>query len=204
MDNLKKILVDEKTRLENLCAFARQKFVQVASPGMVQKTIKNQNGEDRLISYIDLDKFTPAQKEQFDLACEKINEMRARLCVFDSFIKSNVPQATVESYNQYIPSFDEFKDLEIPCSNIELNENMEIKKYNIRVGSYSIESPRNMKFEEYAQLYTESLSKILLNSLGNGLSQEQAMKEIVNSCSDVYLNPPQSDVSEDLDSEVVR
>ena len=61
-----------------------------------------------------------------------------------------------------------------------------------------------MKFEEYAQLYTESLSKILLNSLGNGLSQEQAMKEIVNSCSDVYLNPPQSDVSEDLDSEVVR
>ena len=30
------------------------------------------------------------------------------------------------------------------------------------------------------------------------------MKEIVNSCSDVYLNPPQSDVSEDLDSQVVR
>ena len=42
MDNSKKILVDEKIRLENLCAFARQKFVQVASPGMVQKTIKNQ------------------------------------------------------------------------------------------------------------------------------------------------------------------
>ena len=204
MNNVITILSDEKTRLENLSAYARQRLAEVSSVAIVQKPTKDQNGEERLVSYIDLDMFTPEQKQQFDLACSKSTEMRARLCVFDNYVKSMVPQSTIQSYNQHIPSLEEFKDVTIPCSNIELDDNMEFTKSSVRVGPYNIESPREMPFDQYAQLYTSSLSKVLLNSLGNGLTQEQAMQELAKSCSEVYLNPPRLQSQDELNSGMTK
>lgn len=200
MNNATAILSDEKLRLENLNDYARQRLAEVSSIALVQKTAKDQNGEERLVNYIDLDMFTPEQKQQFDVACNKYREVRARLCVFDNYVKSMVPQATTQSYNQHITSLDDFKDLTIPCSSIELDENMEFTKSSVRVGPYNIESPREMSFEQYAQLYTNSLFKVLINSLGNGLTEEQLMQEMSKICSEIYLNPPQLQVQEELSS----
>lgn len=202
MDNAITILSDEKTRLENLRVYAAQRLHEVSSVATVQKTCKDQNGEERLVNYINLDMFTPEQKQQFELACSQYTEMRARLCVFDNYVKSMVPQSTIQSYNQYVPSLEEFKDVIIPCNNLEFDDNMNFTRSSIRVGSYNIESSREMTFEQYAQLYTSSLSKILLNSLGNNLSQEQAIQELAKSCSEIYLNPPQS--TEELDSDMTK
>lgn len=200
MNNAIAILSDEKIRLETLNNYARQRLIEASSMALVQKTVKDQNGEERIVNYIDLDMFTPEQKQQFDVACNKYKEVRARLCVFDNYVKSMVPQSTIQSYNQHVTSLEEFKDVTLPCSSIELDENMEFTKSSVRVGPYNIESPREMAFEQYAQLYTNSLSKVLMNSLGNGLTQEQLMQEMSKICSEIYLNPPQLQAQEELSS----
>lgn len=201
MDNAITILSNEKIRLENLSAYARQRVAEVSSVAIVQKTIKDQNGEDRIVNYIDLEKFTPEQKQQFDLVCSRSKEIRARLSVFDNFVKSMAQQTNV---NQYVEPLEEFKDVKIPCSNIDLDDNMQFTKGSIRVGPYNIESPLEMTFDQYAELYTSSLSKGLLNSLGNGLTIEQAMGELAKVCTEVYLHPPQIQVTEELNSGISK
>ena len=198
------ILTDEKIRLENLNEYARQKLIAASSIALVQKSVKDQNGEKRLASYIDLDMFTPEQRQKFDVARNKYIEMSARLCVFDNYIKSMVPQSTIQFYNQEVTPLEEFKDVIIPCSCIELDDNIEFTKSSIRVGPYNIESPREMPFEQYAQLYTNSLSKVLINSLGNSLTQEQLMQEMSMICSEIYLNSPHVQQQDELNPEMSK
>lgn len=187
MDNAIMILSDEKQRLESCVAFSSQKLQEIYAPAIVQRPGKDLKGQDVMISYIDIDRFTPEQREQFDKYSKVVTEHRARLCVLENYIKGLVPQETVQSYNQYVQSVEDFKGVSVPCNNIDLNEKGEFSKFSIKVGPVNVESPQEMTFEQFSQLYTSSLSNVLIRSLGEGLSQEEAMQQLQSACAEVYL-----------------
>lgn len=191
MNNAVTILSNEKQRLERCVDHTRQKLHEVYAPAIVQRPSKNLQGEDVMVSYIDIDKLSQEQREQFDHYSKLNDENRARLCVFDTFVKSLTPEETVSSYNQYVEPLEKFKGVTIPGTVIDLDEKMNFSKFGIKVGPYVVESKEHMTLEEYSSLYTSSLNNILMRSLGNGLSEQEAMQQIQNACIEVYLHPVQ-------------
>lgn len=195
MDNAIMILSDEKQRLENCVALASQKLQEIYAPAIVQRPSKDLQGQDVMISYIDIDRFTPEQREQFYRYSKVAKEQRAKLCVFENYVKGLVPQETVQSFNQYVQPMDDFKGVSVSCNNIDLDEKGEFSKFSIKVGPVNVESPQEMTFEQYSQLYTSSLSNILIRSLGEGLSQGQAMQQLQSACAEVYLQQKKETMS---------
>lgn len=191
MNNAVTILSNEKQRLERCVDYTRQKLHEIYAPVLVQRPSKNLQGEDIMVSYIDIDKFTPEQREQFDHYSKLGDENRARLCVFDTYVKSLTPKETIESYNQYVEPLEKFKGVTIPGTVIDVDEKMNFSKFGIKVGPYVVESKEHMTLEEYSALYTTSLNNVLRRTLGNGLSEQEAMQQIQNACAEVYLHPVQ-------------
>lgn len=191
MNNAITILSNEKQRLESCIDYTRQKLHEIYVPAIIQRPSKNLQGEDVMVSYIDVDKLSQEQREQFDYYSKFDNENRARLCVFDTFVKSLTPEETVSSYNQYVEPLEKFKGVTISSTVIDLDEKMNFSRFGIKVGPYVVESKEHMTLEEYSSLYTSSLNNILMRSLGNGLSEQEAMQQIQNACTEVYLHPVQ-------------
>lgn len=191
MNNAVTILSNEKQRLESCIDYTRQKLHEIYVPAIIQRPSKNLQGEDVMVSYIDVDKLSQEQREQFDYYSKFDNENRARLCVFDTFVKSLTPEETVSSYNQYVEPLEKFKGVTISSTVIDLDEKMNFSRFGIKVGPYVVESKEHMTLEEYSSLYTSSLNNILMRSLGNGLSEQEAMQQIQNACTEVYLHPVQ-------------
>lgn len=191
MNNAVTILSNEKQRLERCVDYTRQKLHEIYAPAIMQRPSKNLQGEDVMVSYIDIDKLSQKQREQFDHYSKLNDENRARLCVFDTFVKSLTPEETVSSYNQYVEPLEKFKGVTIPGTVIDLDEKMNFSKFGIKVGPYVVESKERMTLEEYSSLYTSSLNNVLMRSLGNGLSEQEAMQQIQNACIEVYLHPVQ-------------
>lgn len=189
MDNATTILFEEKQRLENCVALARERFLQVSAPAMVQRPQKNPlTGEDVMVSYIELDRFTPEQREQFDIHAKSVEEHRARLCVFENFIKEIPPQTRGQSFEQYVSPLDKYKNVSISCNCVELDEKGEFTKYSIKVGSMMVESPKNMTLDEYQHLYTTNLGRqLLLTSIEDELSVPELIQQFRNACREVYL-----------------
>ena len=189
MDNITRILFEERKRLENCVTYSSERVLQVSAPATYQIPQKNHlTGEDVMVSYIDLDRFTPEQREQFDTCVKRDKEHRARLCVFENFVRGMTPQATVQSFNRYVSPLHEINDVSIPCNCIGLDDKGSFSKYSIKVGGNLIESPKEMSFDNYRQLYVSSLSNLLQMSLGNGLSDQEIRQELQNACAEVYLN----------------
>lgn len=189
MNEAVKILFEERQRLENCVNYSREKCLQVAAPATYQ--VQNDNpltGEDVMVSYIDLDRFTPEQRQQFDTCVKTDKEHRARLSVFENFVKGMTPQATVQSFNRYVSPLHEFNNVSIPCNCIGVDGKGTFTKYSIKVCGKLIESPKDMTFDTYRQLYISSLSSLLQMSLGNGLSEQEIRQELQNACAEVYLN----------------
>lgn len=194
MDNVPTILSEEKQRLENCVAISREKFLQVSAPAIVQRPQRNPlTGEDVMVTYIELDKFTPEQREQFEAHSKRIEEQRARLCVFDNFIKGMTPPETVQSFNQYVSPLEEYENVTISCNCVNLDEKGNFTKHSIKVGPILVDSPENMTFDEYRQLYTSNLGNLLVKVLRDGLSQEDARKQLQNSCAEIYLQQKKDD-----------
>lgn len=191
MNNAVTILSNEKQRLESCVDYTRQKLHEIYAPAIMQRPSKNLQGEDVMVSYIDIDKLSKEQREQFDHYSKLNDENRARLCVFDTFVKSLTPEETVSSYNQYVEPLEKFKGVTIPGTVIDLDEKMNFSRFGIKVGPYVVESKEHMSLEEYSSLYTSSLNNVLIRSLGNGLSEQEAMQQIQNACTEVYLHPVQ-------------
>lgn len=191
MNNAITILSNEKQRLESCIDYTRQKLHEIYVPAIIQRPSKNLQGEDVMVSYIDVDKLSQEQREQFDYYSKFDNENRARLCVFDTFVKSLTPEETVSSYDQYVEPLEKFKGVTISSTVIDLDEKMNFSRFGIKVGPYVVESKEHMTLEEYSSLYTSSLNNILMRSLGNGLSEQEAMQQIQNACTEVYLHPVQ-------------
>lgn len=190
MENITTILFEEKQRLENCVAYAREKSSQAAAPATVYRTQKNPfTGEDVEVPYIYLDKFTPEQRQQYDIYTRLLDEHRARLCVFDNFVKGMVPQETFQSFNQDVTPLEKYKNVSISSNCIDLDEKGEFTKHSIKVGPMLVQSPESMSIDEFRQLYTSSLSNLLIKSLGNGLTQEEAMQQLQSACAEVYRNP---------------
>lgn len=190
MDNAQTILFEEKRRLASCVDLTRERFLQAVAPALVKKTqINPRTGEEVMVSYIELDRFTPEQKEQFDIYTKLLDEQKARLCVFDNFVKGMVPQETIQSFDQYVNPLEEYKNVSVSSNQVELDEKGEFTKHSIKVGPMLVQSPESMSIDEYRQLYTSSLSNLLIKSLGNGLTQEEAMQQLQSACAEVYRNP---------------
>lgn len=191
MNDAVTILSNEKQRLERCVDHTRQKLHEIYAPALVQRPSKNSQGEDIMVSYIDIDKFTPEQREQFDQYNELNRQNKARLCVFDTYVKSLTPKETTESYDEYVEPLDNYKGVTIPSTVIDVDKNHNFSKFGIKVGPYVVESKERMTLEEYSTLYTASLNNALRRTLGNGLSEQEAMQQIQNACTEVYLHPVQ-------------
>lgn len=183
------ILMDERERLENMRFDAYQRLNESAKCALMQRTVRDQNGNKRQVDYVDIDKFTPEQRKNFEFCFNLSRTVDAQICVFDNYIKSNASPSAIQSFNQHVTPLEEYKDVRIKCDSIDLDKEGNLAEASIRVGGFHVESPFDMSFREYTELYTSSLFNILLKSLGNNrLSQAQAMKAISSMCSEVYLD----------------
>lgn len=187
MSNATVILAEEKSKLEKLRKYLSQRIDEISANAMEQRIKKDANGNEFPISYINIDKLTPEERVMFDSYMRRCEETRAKIAVLKNFIKNSTPQEVVQSYNEYVEPLESFKDVTCTCNNIELGKNGEVSKCSINVGPIQVESPQNMSVEEFSQLYTTSLSQVLTKSLGEGLTQEEALQQVQNACSEVYL-----------------
>lgn len=191
MNNAATILSNEKQRLERCVDHTSQKLHEIYAPALAQRPSKNLQGEVVMVSYIDADKLTSEQREQFERYSGLDRQNRARLCVFDTYVKSLTPKETIESYDKYVEPLDNYKGVTIPGTVIDVDEKHRFTKFSIKVGPYIVESKENMTLEEYSALYTASLNNALRRSLGTNLSEQEAMQQIQNACIEVYLHPVQ-------------
>lgn len=192
MNNAVTILSNEKQRLERCVDYTRQKLHEIYAPVLVQRPSKNLQGEVVMVSYIDADKLNSEQREQFERYSELNRQHRARLCVFNTYVKSLTPKETIESYNEYVEPLDNYKGVTIPSNVTDVDEKHRFTKFSIKVGPYIVESKERMTLEEYSALYTTSLNNALRRTLGNGLSEQEAMQQIQNACTEVYLHKGQN------------
>lgn len=187
MNNAVNILSEERERLVHIVMYMSNKLHEACTPALSQRPGKDMVGQDEMVSYIDLDKFTPEQREKYDRYVRLFYESLARLCVLENYIKSLVSQETIQSYNQVVRPVSEFKDTTISCNTVDLDKEMNFTKYGIKVGSDIVESPAQMTFDEYSKLYITSLSSMLVECFGKGLTEDQAMSKLKEVCEEVYL-----------------
>lgn len=185
---MQEFLFQEYERLQanlmSASAHARQSY----SHAIRQETRTNASGETFEVDYIDLGQFTPEERVKFEECVKKENEQRARLNIFENFIKERVPDNVLESYQKYVEPTSTYGDTTISCNNIELDQDGNFTRYDIRVGNARVESPREMTFEEYQQLYTSNLEAILKSTLSANLSQEEIQQQIEQACAQIYLS----------------
>ena len=194
MNEATKILFEERQRLDSCVSFSKQRLLQVAAPATYQIPQKNHlTGEDVMVSYIDLDRFTPEQREQFDTCVKREKEHRARLSVFENFLIGMMPQTSVKSDRKVSP-LHEFNDVSIPCNCIGLDDKGSFSKYSIKVGSMLVESPETMTFDNYRQLYLSNLTNLLYQSLDSGLSDQEKRQQIQSACGNAYFEQEMQDV----------
>ena len=184
MDNAIMILQSEKEILEEIRQIMSEKFQEVCAPALVQTP--SAELEDVMDSYIDLDKFTPEQREEFDRVSELFKDARARLNLCDRYVKSRTSSEVIESYDQSVEPLENYNELKMHCNNIALDQDGNFSKYSIKIGPVNVESPERMTYEEFSQLYTTSLDNILARCYV--LNADQAREQIQASCTEVYLS----------------
>ena len=182
------ILKEEKKRLDDIIRMHGDFLTELSKPARSESIIKDSNDIEHTLSNIDINKFTKEQLEHYKKESEGYKMHLARRAVFDTYVKSLVPKETIESYNTYIEPLDNFKDMTIECNNIDLDENGNFTNSSIKVGPINVKSPQKMTFDEYANLYTNSLNELLINTLKNENSDEkEVIQELQNACEEVYL-----------------
>ena len=182
------ILKEEKKRLDDIIRMHGDFLTELSKPARSESIIKDSNDIEHTLSNIDINKFTKEQLEHYMKESERYKMHLARRAVFDTYVKSLVPKETIESYNTYIEPLDNFKDMTIECNNIDLDENGNFTNSSIKVGPINVKSPQKMTFDEYANLYTNSLNELLINTLKNENSDEkEVIQELQNACEEVYL-----------------
>ena len=191
MNNAVTILSNEKQRLESCVDYTSQKLYEIYAPVLAQRPSKNLQGEVVMVSYIDADKLSQEQREQFERYSSLNRQHRARLCVFNTYVKSLTPKETIESYDEYVEPLDNYKGVTISSNVADVDEKHRFTKFSIKVGPYIVESKENMTLEEYSALYTASLNNALRRSLGTNLSEQEVVQQIQNACAEVYLHPVQ-------------
>lgn len=188
MNNTQELLFQEYERLRENLMSAAARTKQTYSHAIRQETRTNAAGEEFVVDYIELDQFTPEERARFEECVTKENEQRARLNIFENFIKERVPNETLESFQAYIEPTSTYQNTTIPCNDIGIDQDGNFTRYDIRVGNARIESPKEMTFEEYQQLYTSNLEEQLKSTLNTNLSQEEIQQQIQNACTEVYLS----------------
>lgn len=191
MDNAMMILQNEKERLESIRDMMSEKFQEVCAPALVQTP--NAELEGVMDSRIDLDRFTLEQREEFDRVSRMYKDARARLNLFERYIKERTSSEAIEEFNQSVDPLENYNGLTMRCNNIDLDENGNFSKFSIKVGPVNVESPEEMTYEEFSNLYTSSLDNILARCYG--LNVDQAREQIQNSCTEVYLSQKQSSLT---------
>jgi hypothetical protein len=185
------LLYAEKERLNTIVEKYWSELTAAKQPAIVQMEKKSSlTGENISVDYISMDKFTPEQREKYDYLEKKYHAAKAKLDVFNNLIKKLSSQEVVQDIES------RYKDIstsiespeKISCDFIDLGVNGEPNKHWMNVSQQLFECPREMSFEEYQEIYTSSMNNLLARSLGNSVTQEQAMQKIQDACSEVYLS----------------
>ena len=191
MDNATMILQSEKERLESIHNMMSEKFQEACAPALIQTP--NAELEGVMDSHIDLDRFTPEQREEFDRVSRMYTDASARLNLFERYIKERTTSEAIEEFNQSVDPIVNYNGLTMRCNNIDLDENGYFSKFSIKVGPVNIESPEEMTYEDFSKLYTSSLDNILARCYG--LDTNQAKEQIQATCTEVYLSQKQSSMT---------
>ena len=135
-----------------------------------------------------------SERMQYDYLVEKRNEQRAKLCLFETYVKSFTPASVIDSYNAHIESLDTYKDVTIHANSVDMDKDGNFVNYSTKVGNMSFSTPESMSFDEYKQFYTSNLTDLLTNNLNSNLTQEEVMQEVQNACSEVYMQQKNSNI----------
>lgn len=182
MISVDELLGFEEERLENVRKSMYECYREIATPAIEQRPVEFR-GETRMVDYIIFDKLSPEDREKLDYYSRILDDVAARKCVLENYIKSNVPEDVISEYNDYVEPIETYNGVRISCSAIDLDENREFTRTSIKVGDALVESPREMSVQEYNQLYTTALTSML----SNGLTSQQAHDKIEEVCTDAYL-----------------
>ena len=188
MNNNVSMLSSERERLKNNVNMFAQRLDELCAPIKTEEVVRDQYGEEQTISHLDIERM------QYDYLVEKRNEQRAKLCLFETYVKSFTPASVIDSYNAHIESLDTYKDVTIHANSVDMDKDGNFVNYSTKVGNMSFSTPESMSFDEYKQFYTSNLTNLLTNNLNSNLTQEEVMQEVQNACSEVYMQQKNSNI----------
>ena len=194
MNNNVSMLSSERERLKNNVNMFAQRLDELCAPIKTEEVVRDQYGEGQTISHLDIDSFSVDERMQYDYLVEKRNEQRAKLCLFETYVKSFTPASVIDSYNAHIESLDTYKDVTIHANSVDMDKDGNFVNYSTKVGNMSFSTPESMSFDEYKQFYTSNLTNLLTNNLNSNLTQEEVMQEVQNACSEVYMQQKNSNI----------
>ena len=194
MYNNVSMLSSERERLKNNVDMFAQRLDELCAPIKTEEVVRDQYGEEQTISHLDIDSFSVDERMQFDYLVEKRNEQRAKLCLFETYVKGFTPDSVVASYDTYIEPIDTYKNVTVHANSVDMDKDGNFVNYTTKVANMSFNTPESMSFDEYKQFYTSNLTSLLTNNLNSNLSQEQVMQELQNACSEVYMQQKNSSV----------
>ena len=187
MNKVVELLFQEYERLQSNETFMSTKMRDAATPAIVSKQRNTPEGEIISVDYLYPGNFSPEQRQKYDYYSSSWKEQSARLNVLKHFIKSMVPAEVIESFDEVYTPLETYQKMTIPCNQIELDKDGQFTRYSIKVGPLFIESPYEMSFQEYQELYISSLQKLLIRSMGQNITEEDAMRQLKEACTQVYL-----------------
>lgn len=192
MNNITTILGNEKFRLERKVKALTQRLLEISKNELFEAVRYESWTKDEVKKNINLDCFTPEKVKEFDFYSKKLEEAKARLFVFKSFLRKlsqqtnpQIPGLDLMSLEEYSQQ-SKYKNIIIPCNTIEIDEKSGNFKYGIIVGHVVVKSKEKMTFDEYKQLYTSALGTILIKSLKDSPHQEEILKQVQDACKEIY------------------
>jgi len=105
---------------------------------------------------IEISDFSIEERVRFDAQIKVLNEVKAKISVFDSCVLNMIAR-----YEKAKENSQKFRNLILPCDKFDVDDENNIVKCYISVLGFSIESPFEMSFSEYAKLYSIAFYRIV-------------------------------------------
>lgn len=182
--NIVDVLLAERKKYSNRLSGLYERMTPLtanATTGIAK--IDPNTGEERMVSYLDVNKMTTEEQERYYALVKRSNEERAKRCLFETYIKSQTPESDIQFYDSYVEPLSDYKNTIITHEYCDID----FKNFGIQIGNEIVDCPCEMTFDEYSKLYLATLNRQIEQSLGNGLSEERINQEIQKICSEVYL-----------------
>ena len=186
-NNAEILLAAEIENTKTILSHINDEIKKCTKDATVTKTVKGSDGQDYAMSTIMLDRLTPEQKTQFEVWKERQQKFQSKQYFIENYIKMLVPEA--QNYSPVAPSFMNSAIFRADHAHLgNVDNKLTITAYSIVINGIDFQCPEKMNFEQYSQIYTQSLHKLLTRSLGQNLTPEQINQALQTAASNVLAS----------------